>query len=92
MNGTVSDPFDSGPFDHSARGYEDSGQRTESIDLALGRSPGVFEAAFLQIRTAEHHESQETVLIENDRWHELARTAWRDLGVEDEEHDLEGSR
>jgi hypothetical protein len=41
-----------------------------------------------------HHflASTQVWMDENDRWHELARTAWRDLGVEDEEHYLEGSR
>lgn len=41
-----------------------------------------------------HHflASTQVWMDENDRWHELARTAWRDLGVEDEEHHLEGSR
>jgi hypothetical protein len=41
-----------------------------------------------------HHflASTQVWMDENDRWHELARTAWRDLGVEDEEHVLDGSR
>jgi hypothetical protein len=36
--------------------------------------------------------STQVWMDENDRWHETARTAWRDLGVEDEEHVLDGSR
>jgi len=65
----------------------------ERLDQYLWEKERRRRAAVNFIRYRHHFPASTQVWMdENDRWHELARTAWRDLGVENEERHLEGSR
>jgi hypothetical protein len=72
---------------------EDNRRAAVRFDRYLMEKERRREAAVDFFRYRHHFlASTQVWMDENDRWHELARTAWRDLGVEDEEHALDGSR
>jgi hypothetical protein len=72
---------------------EDNRRAAARFDRYLMGKERRREAAVDFLRYRHHFLASTQVWIdENDRWHELARTAWRDLGVEGEEHVLDGLR
>lgn len=76
------------------RAYQDDNRRAaERFDQYLLGKERRREAAVDFLRYRHHFlASTQVWMDENDRWHELARTAWAKLGVEDEEHVLDGIR
>jgi hypothetical protein len=85
--GTVHPSFQSFQSSVAYLAYQDENRlAAEMFNEYLLEKERRRQAAVAYSRYRHHFPASTQVWMdENDRWHELARTAWRDLGVENEE-------